>query len=378
MTDDLSSIKAELNALKRECLELRALVQQQSTGGDADQFISESPQPDEAPHAPEFPPRRPFEAWYDFVTREWKMYIPPRSVVVGDTEAEYNGNASNDIATISPYPTVYCHVTAKSGGDGYEFGFSASSENEDAAYIFPVVSFSQDMSEVAAQHVVGCVFIESVNKKRYASDKDDDTPFIMIDTSAEDKAQMSIVANNGSSSLSVNASGGSVDVNVSDEGSAELALDGSSAGEHKVSIKTSDATQGDVKLQELNYYDGTSTTPVKVNVLASGNLSVVGAPPDRTAITDLAFVIEEDQLKAVLDEVNQRTGQAVNPKRKVKVCDIHTLSVLTNTDYNTTQASAFMQQKQSVTVIGAAPSAGEIPAPENVFTTTPLSSELVS
>ena len=53
-----------------------------------------------------------------------------------------------------------------------------------------------------------------------------------------------------------------------DENGEEI-LFSADGGKHGISIKTSDATQGDVELRECDYYAPGETTPTKVNVLAS-------------------------------------------------------------------------------------------------------------
>lgn len=369
MSDDISSLKEQVAALSAECAELRTMVAQMSadmtaaSGAAGEAATHPQPEPDAAPHLGEFPPRRPFDIWYDPVQEEWKIYIPDGCVMVGDAEAEYKHGKSNDVATIEPAGKVYCHVSAKSDSPGeYEYEFSESSANNNAAYSFPVATFSDALSEVAAQHVIGCVHLESVARKRYAVDKDDEKPSVMIDASAQDSASVEACAGGGNATLNAN------------DGNASMELGCGPDGGHSVILQTSDATQDDVKIRECIYYAPGSITPTKVNVVAS-QVMTIRAAAHLNVVTGLSFAISNGKLQCTPVMNNSVTGEQVQNVQPVDVCDVHSLNVLIDTDYTNPN---FTQQKQTVTVIGAAPSAGEIPAPETVFTTTPLSSELVS
>ena len=373
MSDDISSLKEQMAALSAECAELRTMVAQMSadmaaaSGAAGEAATHPQPEPDAAPHLGEFPPRRPFDVWYDFQSEECKIYLPPKSVMVGDKEATYADGTSNDVATLEPAGTVYCHVSLKSqSGDEYEYEFDSSSSSDDAAYVFPVVSFSSDRSEVVAQHATGSVALESLVKKRYAADRDSETPHIDIDATS-------------SPSIQLHGDGGYLQSNLNDGSPEQLLKDGDSGmelsiaadgGSHSVDIRTSDATQGDVSIQECNYYEDGSGTPKVINVLASEPFDI-GAVPDVDVVTGAKFKIENNKLVATLSTCNLRTGDTDTVD--VDVCDVHDLDVVINTDYTNPN---FTQQKQSVTVIGEAPSDSD-PA-ETVFTTTPLSSELGS
>ncbi len=373
MSDDISSLKEQVAALSAECAELRTMVAQMSadmaaaSGAAGEAATHPQPEPDAAPHLGEFPPRRPFDVWYDFQSEEWKIYLPPKSVMVGDKEATYADGTSNDVATLEPAGTVYCHVSLKSqSGDECEYEFDSSSSSDDAAYVFPVVSFSSDRSEVIAQHVTGSVALESLVRKRYAADKDSETPHIDIDATSSP----SIRLNEDGGYLQAGTNGGSPELYFKDGNSGVeigIAADG---GSHDVDIRTSDATRGDVSIQECNYYEDGSKTPKVINVLASEPFDI-GAARDVDAVTGVEFKIENNKLVATLDKANLLTG--ATSTEDVDVCDVHDLDVVTNTDYTNPD---FTQQKQSVTVIGAAPESSD-PA-ETVFTTIPLSSELGS
>lgn len=155
-----------------------------------------------------------------------------------------------------------------------------------------------------------------------------------------------------------------------DSDEVTVAADG---GSHNVSIRTSDATQGDVAIRECNYYDGSPNQPVKVNVLASQAFDI--GRPSGSAVTGIAFAINTvsgvKKLQASVETTNFVTGQTSTST--VDVCILHDVGVVTDTDYTNPD---FTQQKESVTVIGAAPSSSA--TPETVFTTTPLSDELTS
>jgi hypothetical protein len=96
-----------------------------------------------------------------------------------------------------------------------------------------------------------------------------------------------------------------------------------------------------------------------------------GGAPDLDVVTGMSFKIEDNKLKATLDKTNLHTGETLT--EDVDICDVHALRVVTNTDYTNPN---FTQSKQSVTVIGAAPSGSDDVT--NVFTTTPLDDELTS
>lgn len=158
----------------------------------------------------------------------------------------------------------------------------------------------------------------------------------------------------GSISASMDATGAS----------AKLTLDGAS---HDVVIDATQAQTADVTLRECDYYDGTSGTAKKVTVLASEAVPL-GALPSQAFVTGISFAIANGKLQATLNRKNVRTGGTSSTT--VDVCNVRDLSVVTNTDYTNPN---FTQQKQTVTVIGEAPSS--TPTGEVVFTTTPLSSE---
>ena len=371
MEDEISSLKEQVAALSAECAELRTRVEQMS----ADMSVSDAvageaatlplPEPDDVPQPGEFPPRKPFDIWYDFEAEEWKIYLPSKSVMVGDKEATYADGTSNDVATLEPASTVYCHVSLKSQNDDEcEYEFDSSDSSDDAAYVFPVASFSSDSSELVANHVTGCVALESLVKKRYAADKNSETPHVDID------------ATSSSPNIQIHGAGGYLQLNLNDGSPEQSFKDGDSGmelsvaadgGSHGVDIRTSDATQGDVSIQECNYYENGSETPKVINVLASEPFDI-GAVPDVDVVTSVSFEIENNKLKATLDKTNLRTG--TTSTEDVDVCDVHDLDVVTNTDYTNPN---FTQSKQSVTVIGAAPDSSD--AVTNVFTTTPLSGE---
>ena len=137
--------------------------------------------------------------------------------------------------------------------------------------------------------------------------------------------------------------------------------------QHDVIIDAASAKNDDVKLRECNYYDGSSSTPAKVDVLASKAMTL-GAPPDLNVVTGVSFEIKDNKLVATLSKTNIRTGVAVSPDPTVDVCSVYELSVVLNTNYTSPD---FTQTKRSVTVIGTQPS-GTDPS-TTVFTTTPLS-----
>lgn len=162
------------------------------------------------------------------------------------------------------------------------------------------------------------------------------------------------------------------------DGSVKASLDatGTSAkatfkgATHNVVIDAAAATQNDVQLLECDYYAPGATTPVKVNILASRVLTL-GSVPNIDVVTGISFAISNNKLQATLSKVNLLTGQAVSPSPVEAICDVHDLDVVTDTNYTNPN---FTQSKQSVTVIGTAPSTS--PTPTNVFTTTPLTAEM--
>lgn len=146
--------------------------------------------------------------------------------------------------------------------------------------------------------------------------------------------------------------------------SAKLIIKGET---YNVTIDAAAATQGNVLLRECDYYNGTSATAQKVNILASKTV-VLGGLPSQAFVTGISFGISNGKLQATLSLKNVRTG--ATSTSTVDVCSVRDLAVVTNTDYTNPN---FTQQKQTVTVIGEAPSS--TPTGENVFTTTPLSGE---
>ena len=172
MTDEVSRLGEEVEALRLECSELRAMLtaQQQTDSGDYDDYYDVAFRapgtPDDKRPPTEIPPRRPFDIWYDPVQEEWKIYLPEGCVKVEGEDAEYEGETDNDdVATITPAATLYAHVKRLSGGSSsYSFSVDSSSTDSsstdsDAICDFKVASFDSYCSEIVAQHVVGTVVI---------------------------------------------------------------------------------------------------------------------------------------------------------------------------------------------------------------------------
>ena len=172
MNDEIYGLRADIEALRLECAELRAMVEQRQAGQDYDSDLLEAimfraPTPDEAPRAPsETPPRRPFDIWYDFKTKDWKIYLPDTCIMVGTAVAAYRGAAPDGVAQITPAGSLYCLVYAEKDGE-YTYDIDPGGDDEDAMFTFPVASFSRDLTEVEAQFVSGLVLLERAKKKAY-------------------------------------------------------------------------------------------------------------------------------------------------------------------------------------------------------------------
>lgn len=150
----------------------------------------------------------------------------------------------------------------------------------------------------------------------------------------------------------------------------DIAADG---GDHNISLRTRDATQGDVSLVECDYYAPNASQPVKVNVMASATMTL-GSPqqlPNIDVVTGIGFSISGDYLVATLTMKNLRT--AVVSTATVNIFDIGSADVVTDVNY-TAPGPNCNQEKKTISVIGTPSSATTSVA----FTTTPLSSEMAS
>ena len=146
---------------------------------------------------------------------------------------------------------------------------------------------------------------------------------------------------------------------------AKAVLEGAT---HNITIDAAGAKNGEVQMRECTYYPPGATTPQKVDVLASSAMTLGPPAVARSFLTGLVFRIEGGKLKVKVYTRNLVTDETSN--YDVDICSVRNLDVVTNTDYTNPN---FTQQKQTVTVIGTAPSTS--PNPTNVFTTTPLSAE---
>ena len=162
------------------------------------------------------------------------------------------------------------------------------------------------------------------------------------------------------------------ELHIQGDTNGEEATLSANGGSHNIDLQTADATQGDVRIRECDYYAPNAAAPKKVNVVASEAMTFgVASLPNADYLTGVSFAIANGKLVATLSKKNMRSG--ATSTSTVDVCKVRDVDVVIDTDYTSPD---FTQQKQSVTVIGEAPSSS-LPA-ENVFTTTALSGELGS
>lgn len=169
----VGTLQATVKALEAECAELRDELRWQTASANSDSNLDPvlyrvPTGPKERYAAGRFPPRRPFDIWYDPVQEKWKIYLPDGCVTVGNAEAEYKDAKQDDVATITAAETVYCHVREIDNRPGsYEYEFTDKSESDDAVYVFPVAKFAEDASEVTALLAGTLRRFEGAKKKAY-------------------------------------------------------------------------------------------------------------------------------------------------------------------------------------------------------------------